>query len=58
MAGYEPFTEKPTSTNVKDVPLSAEERDFINFLLYQFGHEYLECDEAREWQEELVDKLK
>lgn len=60
MASYH-FSGSPTRTDARPVDLSAEERGFLDFLLYQYGGVYL--DEAagtswEDWEQDLKDKLR
>ncbi len=46
----------PTATDIRDVQLSAQEREFLAFLLYQWGTEYID-ETADQWADDLSDKL-
>jgi hypothetical protein len=56
MAGYD-FPDQVTTTNEKDVKLSCEERDFLSFLLYEFGADYPETEDGQRWYQSLLGKL-
>ena len=56
MASFE-FPDEPSTSDVQNVALSAEERDFIGFLIYQFGDAFPTNKAGYRWYEQLQAKF-